>query len=347
MATLAFPQADSTKGNLQFSGYLEAYFGYDFRSSDSHTRPGFMYSFNRHNEVNLNLGMVKATYTSAQVRANLGLMAGTYTNANLAAEPGSLQNVFEANAGVKISKRRNLWVDGGIFASHIGFESAIGKDCWNLSRSILADNSPYFESGAKITHTSADSKWMVSGLVLNGWQRIARPAGNALPAFGHQVTWKPNDKTTLNSSSFVGNEKPDSARQMRYFHNFYGIFQFAPKWGATLGFDIGAEQAAEGSSSYNVWYSPVLIIRRQISPRLHMAMRGEYYTDPNGVIIATSTTNGFNTLGYSLNADLAIQDNFLWRIEGRGFSSRDPIFSNNGIPSRNYFALTSSFAVSF
>ena len=68
-------------------------------------------------------------------------------------------------------------------------------------------------------------KMALSGLVLNGWQRIQRVDGNHLPAFGHQLTYKPNSKITLNSSSFVGSDKTDSLRQMRYFHNLYGIFK--------------------------------------------------------------------------------------------------------------------------
>ena len=89
-------------------------------------------------------------YNTDQVRANLAVMTGTYANANLAAEPGVLRGIFEANAGAKISKKKNVWVDAGIFASHIGFESAIGKDCWNLTRGILADNSPYYELLLKV-----------------------------------------------------------------------------------------------------------------------------------------------------------------------------------------------------
>ena len=95
----------------------------------------------------------------------------------------------------------------GVFASHLGFESAIGKDCANLTRSILADNSPYFETGAKINYTSDNNKWYVSGLVLHGWQRIQRVDGNNTPAFGHQITYKPNGKVIVNSSSFISNDK--------------------------------------------------------------------------------------------------------------------------------------------
>lgn len=178
----AFSQADSTKNPLKITGYLEAYYIYDFSNPVDHNRPGFFYSFNRHNEVNLNFGYIQAAYEQDRVRGKLALMTGTYANANLAAEPGVLKNVFEANAGVKLSKNHNLWVDAGIFASHIGFESAIGATCWNMTRSILADNSPYYEAGAKISYTTSDEKWFISGLLLNGWQRIQRVSGNQTPA---------------------------------------------------------------------------------------------------------------------------------------------------------------------
>ncbi|MFT4202509.1 MAG: porin [Chitinophagaceae bacterium] len=344
LATKGFAQSDSTKPPLSFSGYTEVYYSYDFGKPADHNRPAFVYSYNRHNEVNLNLGFVKAAYQTDNARANLALAAGTYMNANLSAEKGVLKNVFEANAGVKIAGQKNLWVDAGIFASHIGFESAIGKDCWNLTRSILADNSPYYESGAKISYTSDNGKWFISGLILNGWQRIQRVDGNNTPAFGHQLTYKPSDKVTLNSSSFIGSDKPDSTRQMRYFHNFYGIFQISGNFALTTGFDMGAEQKAKGSSSYNTWYSAVLIARYTPAARHCLAARTEYYNDKNGVIVGT---NGFRTWGYSLNYDYLVRDNVVWRVEGRAFSSRDRIFAQNGKPGNNDFFLTTALAVSF
>ncbi len=343
----AHAQTDSIKSALKFSGYLETYYCYDFGNPENHTRPDFAYSFTGHNEVSLNLGMLKAAYEKNNVRANLALMTGSYANANLTAEPGVLKNIFEANAGVKISKTKNLWIDAGIFTSHIGFESAIGKDSWNLTRSILADNSPYYESGVKISYTSDDEKWFLSGLFLNGWQRIQRVDGNNTPSFGHQLTFKPNNKVTLNSSSFIGSDTPDKVRLMRYFHNFYGQFQLYKEFALTVGFDIGAQQKTKGSSDYNIWYSPVLITRYSPTEKISIAARGEYYSDPNQVIIATGTNNGFKTFGYSLNLDYNISDNVIWRMEGRGFSSQDNIFTLNNKPSnQNQFVIT-SLAISF
>ncbi len=340
-------QTDSTQNPLSISGYVETYFSYDFANPENHNRPGFIYSHNRHNEFNLNLGFIKAAYATNNVRANLGVMTGSYANANLAAEPGTFKNIFEANAGVKISSKKNLWVDAGIFASHIGFESAIGKDCWNLTRSILADNSPYYESGVKLSYTSDNQKWFMSGLVLNGWQRIQRVDGNNAPAFGHQVTFKPSSKITLNSSSFIGSDTPDSTKQMRYFHNFYGQFQVHENLGLIVGFDIGAQQKSKGSSDYNNWFSPVLIVKYSVSEKVSVAARAEYYSDQNQVIIVSGTPNGFQTFGYSVNLDFAVAENVLWRIEGRGLSSKDQVFTMNDKSSNENYFVTTALAISF
>jgi len=343
----SYAQTDSTNNPLSISGYLETYYGYDFINPSNHSRPGFVYSHNRHNEINLNLGFVKMGYTTEKVRANLALMTGSYANANLAAEPAVLKNIFEANAGMKISSKKNVWIDAGIFASHIGFESAIGRDCWTLTRSMLADNSPYFESGVKLSYTSDNGEWFVSGLFLNGWQRIQRVEGNNTPAAGHQLTWKPNAKITLNSSSFIGSDTPDSIRQMRYFHNFYAQLQLLEKLGVIVGLDYGAQQKSKESSDYNTWYSPVIIARYSVSDKINIAVRGEYYNDEQGVIIYTGTKNGFQTYGYSLNLDYAVAGNIMWRIEGKGFTASDKIFTLDNKPVNENYLITSALAISF
>lgn len=332
---------------FSFSGYVEAYYQYDFNKPADNNRPGFIYSHNRHNEFNLNLGFLKGSYSTEKVRANLALAAGTYMNANYGAETGVLKNIFEANAGLKISKKRNLWVDAGIFASHIGFESALSKDCWVLTRSILAENSPYFESGVKITYTSNNNKWMASGLLLNGWQRIKRVAGNSAMSYGTQLQYKPNSKVLINYSSFIGTDKPDSSRQWRYFHNLYGIINVTGKLGIIAGFDIGAEQKVKGSSSMNAWYAPVLILKYAINSKWAVAARGEYYYDRNEVIIVSGTSNGFQTSGFSFNLDYAPVNNAVIRLEARTLESKDNIFvKGNGFKSNNSF-ITSSLVVSF
>jgi len=339
--------AQDSTGSLTISGYAEAYYQYDFNKPADNNRPGFIYSHNRHNEFNLNLGFIKANYTAARVRANIAVAAGTYMNANYSGEPGVLKNVLEANAGVKLSKKKNLWLDAGIMPSHIGFESAISKDCWNITRSILAENSPYFEAGAKLTYTTDNGKWLLSGMALNGWQRITRVNGNSLMSWGTQIQYKPSDKVLLNYSTFIGTDKPDSARLSRLFHNVYGVFSVTDKFGITAGFDIGTEEKTPGSDNKNTWYSPVLILKYAISDKWAIAARGEYYSDENGVIIATGTPNGFKTTGFSLNIDHSPVKNVLVRLEARNLNSKDEIFMKPSGATNNNSFFTSSIAVSF
>ena len=267
--------------------------------------------------------------------------------ANYAAEPGVLKNIFEANAGYKLTKAKNIWLDIGILPSHIGFESAIGKDNWTLTRSLVAENSPYFESGAKLGYGSDNGKFTLAVLALNGWQRITRVDGNSLLSFGTQLFFKPSDKVTLNYSTFFGTDKPDSARLLRNYHNVYGIFQFTPVIGLTAGFDLGSEEASQSGGENNTWYTPVLILRVTPDTKWAVALRGEYFSDKNGTIVPTGTPNGFKTFGGSLNIDCLPLSNVAIRLEGRYFESKDAIFSKNGTLSDSNAAITFSTAIAF
>lgn len=343
--TKAQDSSSIKKSNFNISGYLEAYYCYDFSNPFNHLREPFFYSFNRHNEVNLNIGMLKANYLTKNIRSNLAFLSGTYAQYNMASEQRSLRNIFEANIGVKISKKKNLWIDAGIIPSHIGFESAIGKDCWNLTRSILADNSPYYEAGVKLGYTSNNDKLYLAILYLNGWQRIQKVKNNQTPAFGTQLTYKPNPNITLNWSTYIGNDQPDSIKKWRYFNNFYGQFQLNKKWALTAGFDIGQQQHRDTLnkiSGFDTWYSPVVIIKYAVSPKIHIAARSEYYSDKKGVIISYS--KGFQTFGYSANFDFLLNENSLFRIEGRLLSATEKVFNSNS--SKNCF-LTTSLVASF
>lgn len=336
------------ENTLKIGGYAEVYYQYGFNNPMNNARPSFVYSHHRNNEVALNLGMIKASYNTERLRANLALAAGSYMNANYAAEEGVLKNVYEANVGFKLSAEHKLWLDAGILPSHIGWESAISADCMTLTRSIAAENSPYFETGAKLSYESPSGAWTISAFVLNGWQRIQRINGNSSLAVAHQLVYKPSEKFSFNSSSYIGNESPDSLRRNRYFHNFYGSVAVGDKLRLLAGFDIGAEQKAKGSDAYNVWYSPVLIARYALSDKVAMALRGEYYQDKNGVIIAVEDPEGFQTFGYSLNVDYRILPNLIWRTELKNMDSKGAVFTDrDGAAKRADAVAVTSLAVSF
>ena len=331
---------------LNISGFLDVFYVYDFNQPQKTERQPFLFNHNRHNEFNLNLGFVKLDVKHLKYRANLALQTGTYASDNYSAEPGVLKNIFEANVGLSLNKKNNLWIDAGIFASHIGFESAISSDNWTMTRSLLAENSPYFLSGAKLTYNPND-KWEIAGLIVNGWQRIQRLQGNSIPSFGTQIKFSPTEKVTLNWSTFIGTDDPDTTRRMRYFNNLYGQFQLTEKFGLTTGFDIGIQQSIKGSSDCDLWFSPVIIGQYAINKSWKTAIRAEYYNDVTGIIIPTTTPNGFNTKGLSANLDYSPTQNIICRLEGRWLNSKDKIFETKTTLTNNNFIIGTSIAIKF
>lgn len=340
---LTVAQQDSTSAQIKVSGYIDIFYVYDFNNPPDSYRQSFFYNHNRHQEVNLNLGYIKASIEHPRYRANVTLQAGTYPQDNYAHEPVEYRHIFEANAGVSLNKKSSVWLDAGIFTSHIGFESAISSQNWTLTRSLVAENSPYYLTGVKFTHTPSDYL-SLSFLVCNGWQRIQRLSGNSLPGFGTQVYFE-KDELVFNWNTFVGTDDPDSTRRIRFFNNIYGHWSITEKAGLTLGFDVGLQQESKESSSYNFWYSPVAIFRHVLSHDWSYAIRGEYYADPTQIIITTGTANGFKTVGISLNLDYKPFAQLLCRIEARWLKSSDLVFAEgNSLSDSNVF-ITSSIAV--
>jgi hypothetical protein len=330
------------------TGYAEAYYGVDFNNLDSRKKAPFLVSYTKNDEPALNLGVIKGSYAGNNARVNLAFAAGSYVRANYAIEPEVLRHLYEANVGIKISGKHNLWLDAGIIPSHIGFESAIGKDNWTLTRSMGAENTPYFETGARIGYTSSDEKWFISGLILNGWQHIKPVPGNSLPSFATQITYRPSPRLFLNSSTFIGSDKPDDNRRMRYFHNFYAVLELTDKLVAMAGFDIGFEQKSKDSSAMNMWFNPEAMLRYKPTPKTAIAFRAEYYDDRHGVIITSGTPDGFKTRGLSTNFDYNVTNNILWRVEARTLRSREKVFiRDDGTRTDSSIFVTTSLAVYF
>lgn len=344
-----FAQSDTThnqRPEVSVAGFVDVFYAYDFNRPQSNFRQPFLYNHNRHNEYNLNLGFVKVAVKNLKYRANLAIQAGTYANDNYVSEPGVLKNLFEANAGFSLNKKNNLWLDAGIFGSHLGIESAISIDNWTLTRSLFAENSPYYLSGAKLTY-NPNPKWELAAVMCNGWQRIQRVQGNSMPSFGTQIKITASEKMMVNWSTFIGTDDPDATRRMRYFSDLYGQFLISDKVGFIAGFDIGAQQQANQTTSYNVWFTPFIIARYTINSKWASALRGEYYQDKSGVIIQTGTANGFKTSGFSLNVDYFPASNIAVRLEGRLFTSEDMIFVRYNTFKNDNFALVSSIAIKF
>jgi hypothetical protein len=338
------PDSWQAPPRLQLGGVVDVFYAFDFNQPTGDARQPYFFAHNRHNEFNLNQGMISLEVDHDRYRAILALQTGTYAIDNYAAEPTLLQHLFEAYAGIALDKKARLWLDAGVFSAPIGFEGAISSENWTLTRSLLAEHSPYYLSGLRLSYQLAPA-WEVKAVICNGWQRIRRLPGNSLLSFSGNITYNPSDKLTLNYSTFIGTDTPDSTRQMRHFHNFFAKLGLSERLGLIAGFDVGWQQQEMGSSSYDLWLTPILIARYQLADRWATALRVERFQDPEEVVVTTGTPAGFSLNGVSLNLDYQPVEQVACRLEARYFQAEDAIFEGAQGPSANNLAVVASLSI--
>jgi hypothetical protein len=327
--------------DVSFDAFVDVYYAYDFNEPRGRER-AFTTQPLRHDEFNVNFAFIRAQATGERVRGSFGFGLGTYVQANYAAEPEILQNVFEAYAGVKLGD--STWLDAGVMPSHIGLESAISSQNWTLTRSLVADFSPFYETGVRLG-LSPSEHVSATFLVLNGFQTIRET--NDHKAVGAQLQVRPSDRVVLNYSNYLSDEAPDDeSSQVRFFHDLFVTFSVTDAIGLAAVFDVGTQERPDDDSA--TWYGTALIARYAFAPGWAVAARGEVYHDPDQVLVVTGTPDGFQTAGASLNLDYAPAEGVLMRIEGRLLDSEDEVFpSETDDRSDRDPLLTTSIAFTF
>lgn len=344
---------DSTKldwlRKIDLSGYMEFYAAFDDDENNLHERPQFLYHNTRTGELALNIGFMKASWQNEKFRGNMALMTGTYPERNLATEPEMFQHVYESNIGLKMSATKNWWLDVGIMTSHIGLETALGRDNPTLTRSLAAENSPYYETGIRASYSSPNDKFYFAGLVLNGWQRIYKVDGDYFPAAGVQATWKPNKNWVINYSNYAGDESPEEDYALRFFNDFFVTWQPNKKWSLLGAFDFGMQPDLSTEEwEQQTWYGWFGIARYNVSQKLGIALRLEQYADNGEVIVPNPYDDGFIMNGYSINLDYKFNEYALFRLEGRRFDSSLYAFeTRDGDITNVDHCITACLAVSF
>lgn len=335
--------ADSATKQWILSGYAESFITLSTKGTKNGKISDFQYNHNRYGSPKLNHGYVDVEYNGNRMRMKTALHIGTYAKDNYSTEPSSVRPILNASLGILISKPKNIWIDAGIFPSYIGFESPHAFDNNTVSRSLLAENSPYYLSGIRM-HYPVSSGHELNFFLLTGWQKIIPVKGNSIPSLGIQWIRKFNSESKLNWSFFAGSDFPDHLRRIRYFNNFFWQRQNG-SWSYTIGLDIGAEQKSKHDTRYNHWWSPVLITSYSINDRLKASARVEHYNDRNSVIVKTSNGNELTGSGYSMNIDYQPVTNLLFRAEWRKlWASKEVFYLEKGFTKRtNYITLSASY----
>lgn len=340
---VALAHATENTSGVTWGAFVDAYYAYDFDRPNLLDR-AYTTQPARHNEFNLNLVYVEAKLERERTHGRLALQAGTSVQSNYAGEatrgtvsgPSLSRNIQEGFIGYRLGE--NTWVDGGILLSHIGLESFISKDNLIYTRSLVADYSPYYETGVRFT-TKFNDSWSGQLLILNGWQNISET--NESKALGTQLNFTPSATLSFTYNTFFGREA-----SFRQFHDL--IIKYSPTevWSYALQADIGfQDEAALGHDAS--WDGFALIAKRMISKSIGLVSRVEYYSDPKLVLVSTPGGTPFRAWSGSLGVDATLDANVWWRNEVRGYWADQAVFPSNEGFKKNDGVIVSSISAAF
>jgi Putative beta-barrel porin-2, OmpL-like. bbp2 len=316
---------DSLK--VKYSGNFDFYYNYDLGKPENAIRQSYFVSYNRHNQLRLNVGTVAVELSKSKIRSKIALQTGTFARDNYANEPSQyLGAIQEANVGFALNQTKNVWLDLGVFASHIGYESAFGGDNWTVTRSLASELTPYYLSGAKVTYN--EGKWTFASILCNSWSSVFGYKKGQLPSLGTQLIYRKNEETTYSWNTFIGSGVQEGFSELRIYSNLFTTWQATKKDQFIAALDLGYQKQKTPAAGFNNWFAPSLVYRRRLSKDIHIGARTELFFDEFSVVTSAVNQHAFDLFTSSFNIDYRFTENGLLRLEGRYMNSSGDYFNS-------------------
>lgn len=308
-------QSRNKKTLFKITGFGDLYFGKHWGNYNK--KESFLYNHKVNNRLRTNLLLVKGELNRKRFRATVGLMTGDYSQYNLAAEPAWAKPLNEAYVGLKLSKSKNIWWDAGVYSSYIGIESAVSSDCPTLTRSLVAENSPYYLSGTRILYSSDNKKHEAGVHVLNGWQRIGWDPAIIKPSIGAHYKYNFTDNLSLMYGAFYGSIYPDSLSINRFYQHVNVAWKKG-NWETWGTLDLGIE-------SGKIWGAAQVMNRYTFNAHWSLAQRLEVFYDPDNRCARIGEVDKTIIGGYTLCPTYQITEQIALRLDTKFLQATENI----------------------
>ena len=316
---------DSTS-EFKISGYADAYYARYSDSVGTGNYEKFPVISPKNNEFGLNIVQLTAQYTSSKVRA---IATVHYGDIPSSAWSPAFNVIQEANLGIKLSK--TIWLDAGLFKTHIGTEALLPKDNIANSLSVITVYEPWFQSGFKLSY-APNEKFLFCLHVLNGYNTFVE--NNSEKSVGITLSYTMNEKASFGYYNLIGDEMPDSIKvsHVRFLNNFVFNYQFTPKLKAVIGVDYIGQQNSKISDDTKMAsaYSAIVTLRYQLKPKFACYGRYEMFNDDDGFL--SGLGNRYKLNDFTFGLEYKPTTNTYIRLEGRDIimDNSQKIFRTNG-----------------
>lgn len=305
------------KKERPFQLQLETYYGLELKNNSTEQQP-YLYNHFHLQKPRINYAQLNWTNQWKDWNIQLGIQDGDYIRRNYSDQPQWAQLISKAQLQFQPHAWKSLKFTMGIFPSHIGFESAWVQNNLTLTRSLLAENSPYYESGAHFQWISKNEKISLGGLILSGWQQAHLELPIKKPSWGWSSNFVLNDNLQLSYNGFWGFQNT-AGNIHRQYHNLYSTLT-QKNWKAIVGFDLGNALINNHKSQ---WYSPVAIVSNQMNNHWSIALRYETMIDPDSFILLNNSEKIVNHSSIGLTLRLKTDNQFLFQLEGKQSITKD------------------------
>jgi hypothetical protein len=270
--------------SITVDGYIDSYATYSTDSASTLNNRQELYSAvgPRTNQIGLNVARIGMAYSAYRVKANLGLFWGDIPASTL--EP-TFPMISDANVGIRI--HNGLWLELGVFPTHIGSESLLPRDNLISSLAIATWHEPFFFTGAKLNWEVSD-RIDIQLIGLNNYNTQVDVRQRMEKAVGLYVRFRPTEQTRFCFSNYLDNypkrNSADSTGRRLFIYNNLHFGWDNGKFSLLLGGDFGAQENAELPSKEQkigtaFIYNGLAIFKYYIKPAFSVALRYENFNN--------------------------------------------------------------------
>ena len=291
---------------MDLSGFIDGYYSFNFNrpnATDSYDQINQLYNFNDNtDQFELSAAKLTLNHDPDPIGAHVDFIYGR-TNTLINAAPSNATSadqipyIEQAFLSLKPPKAKGFELDFGKFVTSAGAEVIEAKDNWNYSRSLLFVNAiPYWHFGAR-TSMPVSKTETIGFQLFNGWNNVSKANGGVSGAFTSAFV-KP--KFTWDLNYLAGPENYASTSGIRNLIDTTLLITPPGKVNAYINFDYGLNQdsvvtADSGDGPYTYgdkllhdWWGTAGAVHIQANGKNAIALRGEYFTDPDGFQTGTN-----------------------------------------------------------
>ncbi|HEY1045732.1 MAG TPA: outer membrane beta-barrel protein, partial [Bacteroidia bacterium] len=216
-----------------------------------------------------------------------------------------------------------LWLEGGYFRTHLGFESIQPRENIGSTIALTTYYEPYYLSGAKLTYY-ANEKLSLQLNAFNGFNTFV--AINKKKSVGFTAVYELRKNFVMSYNCLISDNTPDSiaTSHLRLYNDFYLAYKSKRfNFGFEVNFGLQENTGIVDSSKMAKMFSMTIAGKYKIkNDKYSIYARAEIFNDPDEILTgpvnnANHQLVGINALGLNAGLEFKPMPNAYLRFEGR------------------------------